>query len=399
MTRMQLAAIWMVLAAAAVGRADTFVLNNGGRVEGELLNPQESPRESYLVRTTIGEIEIPMRQVKHVREDSADEAWYAATVAKMPNTAAGNWTMAELCRERRLHDHRRLHLENVIQLDPDHEGARLGLGYTKLGKEWVQTDLLMRSQGYVRHLGKWRAPQELALLEMSEQQEAGEIEWRRKTRMWRTWLSKPKRQAEAMQNLANIRDPLAGAALADMVEDEKNKDVKLLLLGKLAQLRSPHGVNLFLELAMTHPDPDIVDTCLDALAEYGGAQASTYLMGSGGLKSKDNGVVNRAAVALARLKDPEAVPALIDALVTEHKFVLQPKGGAGSINPVFGGGTGGLNMGGKPKVIRRDIRNVKVHDALMALVGNVDFQYDEAAWKQWLAATSTPRAVNLRRRF
>ena len=91
---------------------------------------------------------------------------------------------------------------------------------------------------------------------------------------------------------------------------------------------------------------------------------------------------------------------MIDALVTNHKFVLTPKGGAGSINPVFGsGGGGGLNMGGKPKIIKQDLRNQGVHDALMALVGTVDFKFDEAAWKRWLAAEQTPKAVDLRRRY
>ena len=35
-------------------RADVFLLANGGRVEGELLNPDQTPRKSYLVRTASG---------------------------------------------------------------------------------------------------------------------------------------------------------------------------------------------------------------------------------------------------------------------------------------------------------------------------------------------------------
>ena len=56
-------------------------------------------------------------------------------------------------------------------------------------------------------------------------------------------------------------------------------------------------------------------------------------------------------------------------------------------------------MGGKPKIIRRKLQNPKVHAALMSLVGGVDFKYDKAAWKRWLAYEQTPRDVNLRRRF
>jgi len=57
------AALVAVLAGAA--RGEVFILKGGGRVEGKLLNPDQSPRTSYVVKTPSGvEITIEANQVK-----------------------------------------------------------------------------------------------------------------------------------------------------------------------------------------------------------------------------------------------------------------------------------------------------------------------------------------------
>jgi hypothetical protein len=406
MNSMRCTLLWLAASCAAIpasavpASADTFVLNNGGSVEGELLNANEAPRVSYVVRTSLGRITLPERQVRLVRGASEEQKWYQATLTKMPATLEGNWKMAEMCLERGLTDERRIHMENVLTFDTNHEAARRGLGYTRLDKTWIRTELWMMKQGLVRRNGEWRSSQEHFILEATRRREATTKEWYRTVKRWHSWLRK-KRHADAVVNFRELKDPLAAEALVNLLEDEKSKEVKLLLIETLSRLKSGAGVGAFLKMAMSERDADVADACVDSLVQFGGFQASAFLMGKGGLQSVDNPVVNRAATVLARLKDAEAVPALIDALITEHKFILQPGGGApGSINPVFGGGGGGgLNMGGKPKIIRRKLQNPKVHAALMSLVGGVDFKYDKAAWKRWLAYEQTPRDVNLRRRF
>ena len=59
------------------------------------------------------------------------------------------------------------------------------------------------------------------------------------------------------------------------------------------------------------------------------------------LRSKDNVIVNRAAEALGTIGDPEAISPLIDALVTTHKYLIQPAGGGGPGEITAGFGTGG----------------------------------------------------------
>ena len=104
--------------------------------------------------------------------------------------------------------------------------------------------------------------------------------------------------------------------------------------------------------------------------------------------------VNQAAWALGRLGDPEAIPALIDAIVTKHKFPVYPGGAPGSINA----GSGGLQMGGRPKIMECEFQNRQVLAALTALTPDgINFGYSEQAWKDWWARQQTPAGVNLRR--
>jgi hypothetical protein len=93
------------------------------------------------------------------------------------------------------------------------------------------------------------------------------------------------------------------------------------------------------------------------------------------------------------LKNTGAVGPLIDALVTSHKYMIQPVGasGPGSINASFDKtgksiGGGGLGVNNKPRIIRRDIRNQEVLATLVALTEGANYEFDERAWKKWFAA-------------
>ena len=130
------------------------------------------------------------------------------------------------------------------------------------------------------------------------------------------------------------------------------------------------------------------------------------------LQSKENHIVNRAAIGLRRLDDPSAVSPLIGALVTTHKFTLYPNGPPGNISTTMSrtssggaapgglsssGGPGlGMSVGGKPVVLRRRLQNREVLDALIKLTG-VNFFYDLKRWKYWLASQRKAQALDARR--
>jgi hypothetical protein len=118
------------------------------------------------------------------------------------------------------------------------------------------------------------------------------------------------------------------------------------------------------------------------------------------LKDKENETINLAASGLGYMKDSSAVPALIDALVTTHKYTVNPGSQPGQMSSSFGtggGGGGGFTFGqAPPQIIERQHQNPDVLRTLVALT-NVNFNYDVGAWKYWYANQKKPATLDVRR--
>jgi hypothetical protein len=151
---------------------------------------------------------------------------------------------------------------------------------------------------------------------------------------------------------------------------------------------------------MDDRDADVRDRCLDELRRDASSTALSAFLRE--LKSKDNRRVNRAAICLERLGMPEATLPLIDALVTEHQFIIG-SGSSGGGTPLSfsaggpGGGLGGLSMGGRPKRVKKNLENKTVLAALTHLHQGINFHYDVEAWRNWYIETHTSTNVDLRR--
>jgi hypothetical protein len=227
-------------------------------------------------------------------------------------------------------------------------------------------------------------------------------------RMWRDWVLKRRdRAAAGMQNLLAIDNPAAVSGLIKMLE-EKNEpsDLKLAYIEVLSRFPG-NGVSLAItKAAVSDPDARVRDKSVDKLIERNDKVAVHLLVGvlknavANDTYAEQNVMVNQAAGVLGRLKDSSATLPLIDALITDHKFVTG--GGGGALNPVFGNGpggdTGGLNLGGnKPRIERRPVQNMLVRDALIAIHPGVNFGFDKNLWKLWYERQTTPPVLTLRR--
>lgn len=386
----------------AAASADVFYLSNGGQISGQLMNAGQSPRETYDVRTNDGaRLRLTTSQVRKFVPLGEAARHYKALLPRMPASAEGNWTMAEWCLSQGLDDQREHHLHEVLRLDGNHRDARLALGYTSLRGEWIKTDEWNRRQGYVSHQGKWRTPQEVALLKEQEHWNDLQGSWKPKLKRWRTQLGK--RDARTVQtalaSIKAIKDPLAGEALAEMYDDEESILARKIWVEALGQNASVAASDALVRAAIEDEDPGVRDKARDQLAERSDGRAIGALLAE--LKSKDNNKVNRAAGALALIKDPETFLPLIEALVTEHQYVTG--GPAGQTSATFSpNGGGGLSAGGGPKLIKRNVANRSVLSALVSIVQqehdqHANFQYDKEKWKEWYAAKTTPKDVNFRR--
>jgi hypothetical protein len=381
---------------AHVAGADVFVLQNGGQVEGELINRDESPRKTYVVRIADGgEVTLTVDQVAQAIVQSEAERLYEKYLPKMPETADGNWKMAQWCRRHQLDSLERQHLEQVLQHDPQHELARRRLGYSRIEGEWIKTDELMQQRGYVRHEGRWRTPQEIQSNERIDQQQLQQKQFAKDIRRWRRWLD-GRRADQALENLKNIRDPLAAPTLAELLPKENSARIKVLYIEILGRLPGGDATGALVMCALYDGDEEARILSLEQLQHRGDSQAVAAFIKA--LGSNNNQLVKRAAVGLSYMKDLDAVRPLIAALNTQHKRVVDPN--AGQIGAAFGrnGQSGGpaLSVGGGPRVVQRTAKNREVLDALVSLTGE-NFQFDEAQWHRWYVESNTPPVNSLRR--
>lgn len=373
-------------------QAEVFVLTNGGRIEGEWLNRDESPRKTYVLQSSLGgQLTLAKNQVERVVIQKDADKQYEEEVRKMPNTLEGHLAMAEWCRANDLRAKRQYHLEQVIERDPDHEGARHGLGYNKIDGRWLKADEYMKSQGYVRHQGSWRLKQEAEGEAAAKRFELDVVAWKKKLRILRTRFEK-RGDGTALAEMRGAAVPAASVAFADLLANEEYRELKMLYVEMLGQIPTPAGVSALIRHSLHDPDESIRDACLRELVKHGAQQAAGVYVKA--LTGKDNGLINRAGAGLARVGQDDAVLPLIDALITPHKTVVQS---GGSISPTFGSGGSGLSAGSKTTVIVNHVSNESVLGALRAIT-HEDFQFDKQAWREWYIDSHTPRKVNLRRR-
>ena len=390
-----LAAMWIPSAPAAA--RDRFALTNGAELSGRWLNPDKRANDPYRVEVESGAVVVltPQQVHKVVREPAHLDA-YRKAAAEMADTAEAHFEMAERCRKAGLEAQRRFHLERVLQLAPDHEGARKALGFVRSGDRWVMPDERFERLGYVKHRGRWMLPQEIELESRQRASREEEVRWRQKLRRWRNALmrGKPQQRQEALVDLEQARSPYLVPAIARLLKDGKEPDALRRLyvevLGNL--LPDPGAAALLAQIAMQDRSAEIVEAAIAKLAANDGARYSALFVPY--LRSKENARIRRAARVLGELGDRSVIPALIDALVTRHRRTLSGPGmqvGRGS------GGTG-LAMGGGPRIVEYSQKNKEVLTALLTLVPDrVNFEYDKARWRAWYARWKLPSSFDLRR--
>ncbi len=395
------AAAVLLCAEQRVVHADVFVLENGGRVEGQWINRTDQSPQTYVIQTASGgRVTLDRDQVKRVVRPSADELEYDRIAPKTPLTVEDQWRMAEWCRNRRLLKRHKAHLKNILRIDPDQPQARAALGYSRLNNEWVTPQQRRERLGMIYYRGSWRLAQEAAVLEMRRKKELAENGYLAKLKRWREDLSTDK-AAAARENILAMDDPRAVPALALALASDTHRWPKLLYVEALAQIAEADAdaAGVLVAASLDDPDVEVREACLDRIVAIDPAGAPEKYVEA--LQDNNNFRVNRAASALARLDHTPAMGPLIDALVTTHwidlrrpsrrnsqpittSFVNPLSGGGGPLGAMPSPGTG-LAVHSGPGTIVQQIPNEDVLSALVTLSDGVNFSFHSAAWKAWLA--------------
>jgi hypothetical protein len=405
-------ALWgagLGVAAAPAARAEVFQLANGGRIEGEWLNRDDPHPQQYRIQLPSGgTVTLSAAQVKEVVKVSPDEAEYAKIRGQYPDTAAGQWKLAEWCEAHHLEAQRKTHLLRVVELDPNNAEAHHALHQSFINGQWQTQQEAMDKDGRRLYHGRYLTAQEIEVAEQKRKVELADKEWQWKLKMWRHWLGNTKngkKEQEARDNIAGITDPAAVTALGKALKNDSDTSVRLLYIEVLSKIDSPMAPRVLAQTSMLDDEAEVRLSCLECLAKMKHDDVVPYYIGQ--LHSKNNEMVNRAGVALSYMKEPTSIRPLIDALITVHEFKVttgNPNGGMstafgkganGQIGPGMGGP--GLSVGSSTHTFKKSLQNPGVLDALVVLTKQ-NFGFEVAAWHAWYNAQKQSDGVTGTRR-
>jgi hypothetical protein len=384
-------------------RADVFELSSGGRIEGKMAPSDEANKTSFTIELAGGgHMTVSRSQITKIQPASDVDAEYEKLAHTSPDTADAHWRLAEWCREHKLRDERRQQLDRILELNPNHVEARAALGFQQKNGQWMNRDDVMAARGLVLFDGKYVTPQQVELLKQHKESKVTQADWTNRIKQLRLALTgrRPDKANDAHTQIQAIQDPQAAEAVVAMLDREKDQRLRRLWIETAARLNSRVGIDALVNLSLHDADDEIRQVCLEHLIKSRRPDlASPYIRA---LRDENNEIINRAGAALRQIGDREAIGPLIDALITKHKVQVSdanPDQHAYNFSKNAEGTGGGAFSfgGGGPKFVVQSFRNRAVLDALIALSGNANFEYDQVQWRGWLAAQAKATAVDLRR--
>ncbi|MFG0261890.1 MAG: HEAT repeat domain-containing protein, partial [Novipirellula sp. JB048] len=278
---------------------------------------------------------------------------------------------------------------------PIYSRARAALGYVKEDNRWIRYSDLQRSRGMISVAGKWVLPEAAAIDEIQSSTNVDAKRWIKEVeRLIRIAVRGGSKGDEALRTLQQIDDPLAATAIAkQLLQENHSQRFKRLWVEVLGRFRNSVSVEALVRVGLREPDDVIREAALEQLQHYGsGSAVATYV---NLLRSPNHRDVLLAARALSFFPKPELAPAYINALVTKHTETAAP--GPGMQVGTSSSGGSGLAMGGKPKVTTRYFENPPVLTLLKMIEPEVDFGYDQLAWRRYFARKLGRSSGDLRR--
>ena len=394
----------------ATAHGDIILKKDGGRLEGEVLN-EKSDGNQVTIKTRFGTVSLPRTEIREVQLAAKLQESYEQRKKKTPSTADDQYELALWCLEQKLVKEYKVHLQRVLELDPEHEEARKRLGYERRGDKWLSEEEAKSADGYVKYRGKWMLPQERVKAEADRDSDKRRQDLGRLIRGAQHGLratGKTERMAEAREELLAIKDPAAITLLMTIMNKKGTDNERRLLVDVLNGIEGEESTNAILEIALTDKVAGNRQAAIEALEPRKSAPLVAKVAGK--LKSNENQEVRHAADILAKLGDSSVVPPLVDALISTHQRIHDPSMeekldalAAPSVRTVetviLPDGTmvrrhipynvgPNLNLGPNipdRQVIVTEQKNGEVLDALIALTGE-NFGFNKSAWLDWLAS-------------
>ena len=283
---------------SGVARAEIFILANDGQVQGEELKVPGTPANQTVIRTASGgQLTLDKSQIKQIIPQGPAELEYERIRPTYADTVDDQWRLADWCRAHGLPKQRQVASRAGDRARSGSQGRAGALGYAQIEGRWVRPDDLKRQQGFVMYKGEWRLPQEVELLEENRKESQAEHDWVMKLKRWRVALDNHPEKSDALHDeLMKIDDPAAVPALTQLLNNEKHRSVKILLIEELLHIGTPGAMNVVVGRTMDDADEEVRLSAMDRLVAANHPEVASFYVAA--LRSPDNARINQAALVL-----------------------------------------------------------------------------------------------------
>ncbi len=380
---------------------DVIQLADQVQISGKILSESDKGSRPHLIVEVDPElrIAIPKSRVKRTIRES-DMAEYLSVAAKVPEVADAHFEFGKACKQKLWKAQAEYHYRRAVLIDPNHNSARKALGYTRDGNSWVLAADLKRQNGLIQVGASWVLPAAYARDKATDEAQQASKRWikefsNRQKRMRRD----PQKNADA---ITSIDDPLASAAFADALASTRgstqiSRATRMMYVKKLGTFRTGVAVQALVEAGLVEPDAEVRGYALEQIREYGAPSAIGHYWKLLQAPKKSPTQVGVALRALNQLPvNWEMWPQYVDALVTTHTKDQQAGPGM-QVGSSSQGGSGLTTGGGKPKVQHYFIPNAGALQLLRQIAPEVDYRYDQDAWRRYFASKLLQTPGSLRR--
>jgi hypothetical protein len=141
---------------------DVIHLEDGGKIKGTIIEEDE---DYVMMKTKAGETKIERSRIERIEYGAGFQEEYEQRIKELKKDDPEAWYQLGMwCKMKGYQKEANDCFKKVIELDPEHRGARNELGYYKLDKKWVTEEEYWRAQGYEKWGETWLPKEEVERL-------------------------------------------------------------------------------------------------------------------------------------------------------------------------------------------------------------------------------------------
>lgn len=385
----------LLCAAAGAARADEIELTSGAVIEGRV----QDLGDSIKVVRGASSIVYPKHMVRKITPKKTVEEVYEETAKALKDADLdGHLALARWCLQQKLPKEAVAEFKKVVAVSPDHEEARKGAGFVRVGDAWLTEDQANEAKGLVKHKGRWLTPEERNLeVALEEQKELDQQLLREvQTGLERVRSTDEKKRQEGIDRLAKIDDKhkvkpyLAGIT-------SSYRPTRKFVYEELGRMKEPAAAKPLCRRALWDEDETLRPLAAKALVEIGHPDTAFYLAPFLGEESVT--ARTRCAELMAAFKDIRAAGILVEALANSLARIkaqdeLQGEEQTAVVNRQVILGDGSRVTLPKVVKLKPDMRDkehlAKLHTEKGTIIATLrattgqDFGEDVPKWRSWL---------------